>query len=415
VFGAFSQTFSPGGLRLTIKGKIIVVVTGTLLAGVAVIGYLFDRNYRLQVARTSDDTLRVSRGSFENLRKDSLDMMAAAVEAIASNPEISTALAHRDREQLLKLTTPLYQSFHKRYGITHWFYWEPEPPGQTGVQGLVNFVRAATPDKHGDMVERVMLARVAKTKTFVSGLEMGITGLAFRVVAPMYQMGKLCGYVEIGKDVGNFLVSMKQQTGNEYGMLLEKSRMDAAKWRSSRSSWGQRDNWDDIKDLLLAKNTYSDESILKYDGSLERVPESGQQLGLVKHGDAIYSRGVFPLYSADGSRVGAVFVLSNITADYRAAHQTMVRGLLAIILLMAFTGIVMCVLFNRLIVARLERLIRVAKRVVGGEFNLEVVPSAQDEVGKFEEIFEQFRRVFVDLAGNLEDESVAHDAAPAGD
>jgi HAMP domain-containing protein len=170
-----------------------------------------------------------------------------------------------------------------------------------------------------------------------------------------------------------------------------------------------------MKDLLLAKNTYSDESILKYDGSLERVPESGQQLGLVKHGDAIYSRGVFPLYSADGSRVGAVFVLSNITADYRAAHQTMVRGLLAIILLMAFTGIVMCVLFNRLIVARLERLIRVAKRVVGGEFNLEVVPSAQDEVGKFEEIFEQFRRVFVDLAGNLEDESVAHDAAPAGD
>ena len=399
---------------MSIKGKIIAVVTTTLLMGVAVIGYLFDRNYRLQVARTSDETLRASRGAFGNLRKDSVDMMAAAVEAIASNPEIAAALAHRDREQLLKVTTPLYQSFHNRYGITHWFYWEPEPLGQTDVKGLVNFLRAGTPDKHGDMVERVMLVRVAKTKTFVNGLEMGITGLAFRVVAPVYWEGKLCGYFEIGKDVGNFLVSMKQQTGNEYGMLLQKSRMDAAKWRSSRSSWGERDNWDDMKDLLLAKNTYSDESILRYDGSLDRVPESGQQLGLVEHGDAIYSRGVFPLYSAGGSKVGAVFVLSDITADYQAAHQTKIRGLLAITLLMAFTGIVMCVLFNRLIVARLERLIRVVKRVVGGEFNLEVVPSAQDEVGKFEELFEQFRRVFVDLAGNIEDEPATQDVVPAG-
>lgn len=90
----------------------------------------------------------------------------------------------------------------------------------------------------------------------------------------------------------------------------------------------------------------------------------------------------------------------------------MVRGLLAIILLMALTGIVMCVLFNRLIVARLERLIRVAKRVVGGEFNVEVVPSAQDEVGKFEELFEQFRRVFVNLVGNIENEPATQDVAP---
>ncbi|MGA2578257.1 MAG: cache domain-containing protein [Bryobacteraceae bacterium] len=392
---------------MSIKGKIIAVVAGSLLVGVAVIGYLFDRNYRLQVARTSDETLRASRAAFENLRKDSVDMMAAAVEAMASNQEINAALARRDRAQLLKATSRLYLSYHEKYGITHWFYWEPEPSGQTGANGLVNFLRAATPDKHGDMVERVMLARVAKTKTFANGLEMGITGLAFRVVAPVYWKGKLCGYFEIGKDIGNFLDSMKQQTGNEYGLLLQKSQMDKAKWRSSRASWGKRDNWNDMNGLLLAKNTYSDESILTYGGSLDKVPEAGQELGLVEHGAAVYSRGVFPLYSAGGVKVGAVFVLSDITAVYQSAHQTMVRGLLAIVLLMALTGIVMCVLFNRLIVARLERLIRVAKRVVGGEFNLQVVPSANDELGKFEELFEQFRRVLVDLVGNIEDEAAA--------
>jgi hypothetical protein len=394
---------------VSIKGKIIVVVAATLLVGVAVIGYLFNLNYRQQVARTSDVTLRASRGAFENLRQDSMDMMAAALEAMASNQEINAALANRDRGQLLKASAPLYQSYHKQYGITHWFYWEPEPPGQAEVKGLVNFLRDATPDIHGDLVDRVMLVQVARDKALVSGLEMGITGFAFRVVAPVYWKGKLCGYFEIGKDIGNFLDSMKQQSGNEYGLLLLKSRMDAAKWRSSRINWGKRDNWDDMKDLLLAKNTYSDDSILRYDGSLDAVPESGQDLGLVEHNASIYSRGVFPLHAAGGAKVGAVFILSDMTALHQLAQQAMVRGFLAIVVLMGITGLVMCVLFNRLIVARLERLIRVATRVVGGEFNLEVVPSAHDELGKFEELFEQFRRVFVDLIGSMEE----HHAEPA--
>jgi methyl-accepting chemotaxis protein len=404
-YSGLKKGASRGGWSVSIQGKIVAVVAGTLLTGVALMGYLFDRNYRQQVTRTSEETLRASRGAFENLRRDSMDMMAAAVEAMASNQEINAALGRRDREELLRAATPLFESYHKQFGITHWFYWEPEPAGRSGVKGLVNFLRAATPDQHGDFVERVMLAQVARTKTFVNGLEMGITGFAFRVVAPVYWKGRLCGYFEMGKDIGNFLASMKEQTGNEYGLLLLKSRMDAAKWRSSCRNWGQRDNWDDMPDLLLAKNTYTGESIFRYDGSLDAVSENGQDLGLVEDGAAICSRGVFPLHDAGGAKVGAVFVRSDITALYRAARRTMLQGFFAIVLLMAVTGTVMCVLFNRLIVARLERLIRVATRVVGGEFHLEVVPSAQDEVGKFEELFEQFRRVFVDLVSQVEEPS----------
>lgn len=43
---------------MTIHAKIITVVTGTLLSGLAVMGYLFDRSYRMQVERTSDEALR---------------------------------------------------------------------------------------------------------------------------------------------------------------------------------------------------------------------------------------------------------------------------------------------------------------------------------------------------------------------
>jgi hypothetical protein len=40
---------------------------------------------------------------------------------------------------------------------------------------------------------------------------------------------------------------------------------------------------------------------------------------------------------------------------------------------------------------------RFATRIVGGEYQTEVVASSGDEVGQFESLFEQLRRVFVDV------------------
>jgi hypothetical protein len=45
--------------------------------------------------------------------------------------------------------------------------------------------------------------------------------------------------------------------------------------------------------------------------------------------------------------------------------------------------------------------------VVGGEFELEIVPSADDEVGAFEVLFEQFRLLFVELIGQAQQSSAS--------
>jgi len=45
----------------------------------------------------------------------------------------------------------------------------------------------------------------------------------------------------------------------------------------------------------------------------------------------------------------------------------------------------------------------VATRVVGGEFETQIVPSTMDEVGQLEALLEQFRAVFVNVVHELED------------
>jgi len=66
------------------------------------------------------------------------------------------------------------------------------------------------------------------------------------------------------------------------------------------------------------------------------------------------------------------------------------------------TGIFLLML-SRLVFQRLERIIQVATRVVGGDLGTEIKVSSDDEVGQLEQLFEQFRQVFVYVLSHVED------------
>jgi len=58
-------------------------------------------------------------------------------------------------------------------------------------------------------------------------------------------------------------------------------------------------------------------------------------------------------------------------------------------------------LLSALVFRRLERIIKVATRVVGGDYDSEIRVSSDDEVGQFEQLFEQFRQVFVNVLAHV--------------
>jgi HAMP domain-containing protein len=59
--------------------------------------------------------------------------------------------------------------------------------------------------------------------------------------------------------------------------------------------------------------------------------------------------------------------------------------------------VMVLMLLNRLVFRRLQHIIRIATRVVGGDYESEIQVSSHDEVGELELLFEQFRSVFVTL------------------
>jgi HAMP domain-containing protein len=209
------------------------------------------------------------------------------------------------------------------------------------------------------------------------------------------------GYLEFGEELGQFIHAMKDQTGSDYGLLLNKKFLDPKLWQESSVTWNRRDNWDDNANFVVADKTTTSDAIIQFDGDLSSVPPEGTVLERFKDGDHVFVRGLFPIVDASGNTVGAMFVVKDISGFYLSMLRTQtVLVVLTVAGLVAITIFVLTML-SRLVFRRLDHIIQVATRVVGGDYETEIKVSSEDEVGQFERLFEQFRLVFVDVLSHV--------------
>jgi HAMP domain-containing protein len=196
---------------------------------------------------------------------------------------------------------------------------------------------------------------------------------------------------------------MKDQTGNDYGLLLSKQYLDRKLWAESRAHWKRRDNWGDNTAVVVVDKTTDSDSIMQFAGDLTSVATDGQVLERVQQGDQVLGRGFFPIHDASGNPVGAMFVVRDVTGVYVSMLHTQ-YGLIALTVGgLVLIAVFVLILLGRLVFSRLDRIIHVATRVVGGDYKTQIEVSSEDEVGQFERLFEQFRRLFVDVLSHVQE------------
>jgi HAMP domain-containing protein len=378
-----------------IRTKVLVALVACLVVGVggtlALMQYSFARNSQAMAAEAVSGAQKL----FTILESREISKMTAVSESLIVNPLVRDAFVARDRALLMKTTEPLYSKF-KSQGITNWSFYTPEPDA-------VFFLRLHNLGKFGDVsMKRFMVDEVARTHSMVAGNELARAGFAVRILRPIYDArGKETGYLEFGEELGQFIHAMKSQTGDDYGLLLSKKFMDRQAWADSNAVWKRRDNWDDNPDFVVADKTTATESIMRFQGNLAAVPDRGQALERFREANSVLVRGLFPIHDAAGNTVGAMFVVRDISAVYAAMRHT--QNILVLLTVVSLTvGILLVLtLLNRLVFRRLQHIIKIATRVVGGDYESEIQVGSNDEVGQFEQLFEQFRRVFVDLLAHM--------------
>ncbi len=295
-------------IRPVLALAVGVAVTGTGLAAALLAGELSER----AVEDAAAESLREASGLFAALERVEVQKMSALLDDVRGRPDLREAFLAGDRARLLALAGPVFERVRARDAvITHLYFIEPS---------RTCFLRVHRPDLYGDRIERMTLARAAESGNTSSGMELGQTAYALRVVRPWFDGPRLIGFVEMAEEIGHFLVRMKQETGYEFGLLAKKKYLDEKTWY--RVIPGGRDTWKARPDVVVVDSTSYGEGLIDFHGDIDAIPETGQALEETLRDGRALIRGIFPVRDAADRRVGALLVQQ----DFTRMHAALERG-----------------------------------------------------------------------------------------
>lgn len=381
----------------SIKTKVILVIALSLIAGALALIFFVQKSYEQNVDLVARQSLDSARKSYRNMEQNDYRGLVVASTGFLQDAHMRDLYAKRDRAGLIKYLKPITDDLKANYDVSLFSFVDPDKK---------MFLRMLQPKKFGDAIKMQVLENAIKTKGIATGSELGKAGYALRCTRPCFDnSGKLIGYFLIGDTYDSFLSTMKSQTGDEYTMVGLKSLCDEKKYHAGQIQKNLKDTWNDFKNVVVLSATTDDHGTANYDAELQSVPADGRLLGAVTKGGKTIIRGVFPLIDLANKNIGGVFVEHDITPLYTGMQSVRTSAIIAIVILMVFISIVIAALLNSLVFTRLSKTMDVATRMVGGDYETQIVPGSDDEVGRLELLLEQFRNVFVNTIKDMESDS----------
>lgn len=288
-------------LKLTFSLLLSLVLALTLTF---IISTIFKNKLISQSVSSDTDQIQ---NTFQTLQNLDVKTLSSTLSALTQDPKILQLFLSQNRTNLQNHIQPLFSSLKQKYGITHWYFINPD--GHT-------FLRAHNPDLFDDEITRFTFWQARDTGQLASGIELGKTAYALRVVSPYFDpQGNLIGYMELGEEIDHFLDILTQETDHEFVFVSEKKYLNPEKWASVRSVAGLENNWDDLKDHLII-SSLSDSSLplsCFSDQTISAGARGQTFFHQFTHDDHIYKCIGVPLFDASGLQPG--MLLSIISLD----------------------------------------------------------------------------------------------------
>lgn len=382
-------------MRISVKFKLlpIIVIGIAILTGIFYYTFMNAQEENLHIV--SDDAIKTSKEMFYNLEKDDIKMLSSTLEAFLANNEMKEIYLKNDREQLYNYAYPIHTQLKTDFGITHFYFHLPNG---------TNFIRIHSKNQFGDKITRKTLEKSMQSNGFGTGLELGATAFALRVVHPYYNGTTLIGYLELGEEVDHFLKIMKQQTGNDFGIFIRKENIKHEAWKAMLDTKGLRDNYDDLKEYVMIDTT--SEMISSFaateESKLSTVPPDGDSFDKYSIKSSTYITGGFPLYDAGGKAVGTVVVVKDVSQHENATRESAWFVLIISVISAIVVSIIVVLLVNTYILKPLHNIVDATTLVAGGDFTAEIKRESDDEIGDLASMIEGFKNILVGTAKDLE-------------
>jgi hypothetical protein len=388
---------------MSIRLKLVVAVVACMAALAGATAWLATAEHRRSVEVAARQALAAAGRGLAAMERADVDKMGATLAALAADPNLADAFRRGDREAFLAIVGPVFERLRRERDVTHLY--------AIGLDRRV-FARAHRPEQFGDLVTRPAVRRADQGERQAWGREVGLNGFALRVVEPWHVDGTLVGFLELGEEFDHFLARIHQQTGDEYGVLLRKQRLDERAWTAS---YGDRRPWGADPAVVVAHQTPGAPDLLA-GVPTTGLPADGLLLGEERRAGRTWARGALPLLSSDGEEAGVLVVLHEVTALEAGLSHARAGVLLTLAGVAGLLSLVLLWLMQRLVFARLEQMQaaleeRAARFKAGAYDAPRAFPGRHDELGRFEDFFGTFLAQVAGLLKELTDRRGERDRA----
>lgn len=300
---------------------------------------------------------------------EELNKAEVAAKSITENEEVRKLFAERDRQGLIELTHPIYESVEEEFS-----------QGQFHLPDSTSFLRLHSLEKYGDDLSdfRITVNEANSSKELVRGLEEGVAGFGFRVVIPMEYEGQHIGTFEYGSDFEDaFIRNLKGQYGGEYTIFR----------------YGE-----DSKAEMISTTTSQETGLLEHTDGLERVSRGERVIENTEDGN--YNIALLPLKSFEGKEVGYMRVMNDRTEVVNDLANIRRNVIIFIAVLALLTFVVFYFILDR-IFKRISSLLDKAKKVGEGDFSKNLQVDREDEIGAiglvFNDIIDGLKGMFMNI------------------
>lgn len=359
-------------IKLKMLSCVAIGLVLTMTSVFMVINHFYYKNIRLMAT----EHLNESQALFNEHIHFDTEKMTAILEMFFREERFKKIFAARDRERLYQEGLPLYKMLFDTYGITHFYFHLPD--------GTV-FLRLHRKELYGDRVTRETYKTAVLTGRLSSGIELGKTAFALRVVAPYRYNSRLIGYVELGEEIDHFTELLNKTKNVHFLTFADKDRLDKDEWIAANSRRGTPANWDRLKnfawvahpDETLAKSRHiNDANLTKfaYDPAIATdLPTRPDELIM----------GGFPLKDVQGKHAGVVVTFMDISKQIDLLSKFKIASSVALLAAFVIIFIMIGTISGRWIIKPLRTLSRAARIFAGGDLKSHRISyQSSDEVGQ---------------------------------
>jgi len=361
--------------------------------------YINDTQFQKKSIETSvESEIQQAQASFESTKERDTNMLSATLESVINDPAIKVTYLEKDRDKLYGQNQVLFDKLKNQYGITHWYFILPD--------GHV-FLRMHQRDQYDDLIGRATFQQARDTGKMASGIELGKTAYALRVVTPYYDGGQLIGYVELGEEIGHFLKIIQHNSDNELSIAADKKFLSQPDWAAVRQTAGLRNNWDDWSTHLIIgateetatiKSCFTEENLINLEKGQTNFSPSLE-------GGKYFGCGGFEIKDAREQHTGE-FMLAVDVSDHVAAAAASNRKTLIYFGSIFGLALLLSLLFVRSFARSIGKLSEGPINIRQGHLDYRVDIKTGDEIEElgqgFNEMAEDIQNSHMDLEGKIQ-------------